>query len=155
MAVKNNKKCIICGTAYSYCPSCSRDMDKPSWYTLFHSDNCNNIYNIVTGYRDGLLTIAEAKTRLKTLDLSKIDDEGFNAKTREQIKKILSYNDAQYETESAVNETEDVETEEVPRETESAQENKEEPVVQDVVKPEVNKNYENKHNNKHFHNKNR
>ena len=90
---KNNKKCIICGTVYSYCPVCGEDKNKPSWYMIFDSDNCNNIYDIVTGYRDAKYTIKEANELLKNCDLSKIDSEDFNETTRKQIKEILEINE--------------------------------------------------------------
>ena len=90
---KLNKKCIICGTAYSYCPACGADRKKPSWYMIFDGDNCNNIYDIVTGYRDARYTIKEANEMLKKCDLSKLEDDGFNATTRKQIKEILGINE--------------------------------------------------------------
>jgi len=90
---KLNKKCIICGTAYSYCPACGADRKKPSWYMIFDGDNCNNIYDIVTGYRDARYTIKEANEMLKNCDLSKLEDDGFNETTRKQIKEILGINE--------------------------------------------------------------
>lgn len=96
MEIKNNKKCIICGTAYSYCPTCSRDQGKPSWYAIFCSDNCNDIYNIVTEYRDGIIDINEAYERIKKCDLSTLENDEFNAGTRGQIYEILSLNEEKY-----------------------------------------------------------
>lgn len=144
---KLNKKCIICGTAYSYCPACGADRKKPSWYMIFDGDNCNNIYNIVTGYRDGKYTVKEANELLKECDLSKIDNEDFNETTRRQIKEILGIDEiATDAVEELIGEVaNDVPTDEVPVD---------ETVVEEVVesdpkvKQDVNKN--NNYYNKHF-----
>lgn len=86
---KNNRKCIICGKEYSYCPVCGQDLKKPSWYTIFCGDNCNEIYGVVTTYRDGGCTLDTARDVLNGLDLSAVDNAEFNATTRKQIKGIL------------------------------------------------------------------
>lgn len=103
---KNNRKCIICGKEYSYCPVCGQDLKKPSWYTIFCGDNCNSIYEIVTTYRDGGCSIEAARDILNGLDLSTVDADGFNATTRGQIKEILG-------TAENVDAVETVETSEV------------------------------------------
>lgn len=94
---KNNRKCIICGKEYSYCPVCGQDLKKPSWFTIFCGDNCNSIYETVTTYRDGGCTIETARDVLKSLDLSVIDNDGFNATTKNQIKEILYVNESKDE----------------------------------------------------------
>ena len=86
---KNNRRCIICGKEYSYCPVCGQDAKKPSWYTIFCGDNCNEIYEAVTTYRDGGCSIEAARDVLNGLDLSAVDNEGFNVTTRKQVKEIL------------------------------------------------------------------
>ena len=90
---KNNRKCIICGKEYSYCPVCGKDVKKPSWYTIFCSDNCNSIYEAVTTFRDGGCTVEAARDLLNGLDLKAVDNDEFNATTRKQIKDILSFNE--------------------------------------------------------------
>lgn len=156
MVAKNNKKCIICGTAYSYCPNCGADRKKPSWYAIFDGENCNAIYEILTGYRDGIFTIAEANEKLKTCDLSKVDDEGFNEGTRKQIKKILAFNgvqadvvDTQVAAVNAVDEVEPQAVENVETIEEKAEQTEE---------PKIFNNYKNENkynNNKHFYKNNK
>ena len=121
---KNNRKCIICGKEYSYCPVCGQDLKKPSWFSIFCGENCNSIYETVTTYRDGGCTVEAARDVLNGLDLSIVDGEGFNATTRNQIKEIL-----------CVNETKEVVVEETVEETvEGAVEETavDEPVVEEV-----------------------
>lgn len=48
MAKKNNRKCIVCGQEYYYCShNCIDSINKPSWYTIFHDENCHDIYGAV------------------------------------------------------------------------------------------------------------
>jgi len=89
MSKKNNKTCIICGKSYSYCPSCHRDANKPSWSILFDSENCKNIYKICTEYRDGEIDKAIAYEKIKECDLTRLED--IVDITRKQIEDILSY----------------------------------------------------------------
>ena len=86
---KPNRRCLICGKEYSYCPNCGPDKKKPTWYALFHGENCNAIYDACTEYRDGIIDLATARNRLKSLDLSGINDENFNVGTRNKINEIL------------------------------------------------------------------
>lgn len=88
---KNNKTCVICGKSYSYCPSCSVDSDKPSWYFVFDGENCNEIYNICTSYRDGVIDKKVAFEKINKCDISGLDN--FADSTKKQIKEILMYSD--------------------------------------------------------------
>lgn len=88
---KLNRTCIICGKRYSYCNNCQRDSVKPTWYAIFDTERCHAIYEICTNYRDGIITIENAKERLSKFDLS--DLENFAEATKNQIKEILSYKD--------------------------------------------------------------
>ena len=65
---KKNRKCITCGTAYSYCPNCNRKA--PYWMAEFHEENCKNIFQICTEYNVGLKTKEQAKEALNACDLS-------------------------------------------------------------------------------------
>lgn len=148
---KLNKKCIICGTAYSYCPACGADRKKPSWYMIFDGDNCNNIYDVVTGYRDARYTIKEANEMLKKCDLSKLDNDEFNEATRRQIKEILGINEISNDAVSEL--IEDVVEKETPIVDEKIE--KESDMVET---PQKQNNYNgNKYhgNNMHFNKKNK
>ena len=91
MGKKNNRICCICGKEYHFCPTCSEDYNKPTWYAIFDTERCHDIYEICTNYRDGIITIENAKERLSKFDLS--DLENFAEATKNQIKEILSYKD--------------------------------------------------------------
>ena len=87
MGRKNNRTCIICKTPYHYCPTCGEDSGKPSWYFIFDGQNCHDIYDVCTQYRDKVIDAETAYNLISKLDLSKID--AFAESTRLQIEEIM------------------------------------------------------------------
>lgn len=85
---KLNRTCIICGKRYSYCNNCQRDANKPTWYFIFDNQNCHDIYEICTQYRDGEINAKTAYEKISRLDISNIKD--FYESTRVQIEEIIS-----------------------------------------------------------------
>ena len=67
---KNNRKCIVCGKLYTYCPHCGADATKPAWYAEFHDENCREIFHIVSEYLANEITKEEAQKRVQKCDLS-------------------------------------------------------------------------------------
>ncbi len=67
---KNNKKCITCGKEYRYCPTCKGIDYSEAWKNIYCSRNCQEIFNIATGFANHKLTADEAKARLDKCDLS-------------------------------------------------------------------------------------
>lgn len=70
MARNNNRKCICCSTEYRYCNTCNEDKMKPMWYTIYHNENCKNIFNAASDYLAGAITKEEAKQKFDACDLS-------------------------------------------------------------------------------------
>ena len=69
-----NRKCLACGSKYSYCPDCSRaDALKPTWYGEFCGESCKELWLTLTRYNMNRLTKAEAKSIISDLDLNSID----------------------------------------------------------------------------------
>lgn len=91
MGKKKNRTCIICHQDYHFCPTCGEDAGKPTWYSVFDSENCHDIYEICVGYRDKVLSAKDAYERISKLDISGLED--FNATTAGQIKEIISLNE--------------------------------------------------------------
>lgn len=83
---KANRTCKVCGTKYYYCPSCPDEL-RPSWYGMFHDENCKNIFTILTNHFLGKITKSDAKNQLKKCDLSNKDS--FDADTQKQIDELL------------------------------------------------------------------
>lgn len=59
------KKCILCGKEYRYCSRCKEFEHLPSWYNLFDSQGCHDIYHAIDDYKVGKIEIADAKEIIK------------------------------------------------------------------------------------------
>lgn len=70
MIKKNNRKCVCCQTEYYFCPNCSDYDTLPRWMTIFHDENCREIFNTVSSYCNNVITKDQAKKRLDKCDLS-------------------------------------------------------------------------------------
>ena len=70
--MRDERTCQVCGTHYSYCPSCKRYNHLPRWMFMFHDENCKKIWEVVNDYRAGSKTADKAKRELEKLDLSHI-----------------------------------------------------------------------------------
>lgn len=89
MAKKNNRKCIICGKEYYYCShNCTDSIDKPSWYAIFDSDDCHELYRICTDFRDKKIEVKEARKELSKFNIDNL--ENFNEGFKKIIEDILS-----------------------------------------------------------------
>ena len=101
---KNNRKCIVCGQNYTYCNHCDSDKLKPTWFAIFHDQNCHDIYDAVANILP-LKGKEAAKEALDKLDLSnkknfhpniiKTINEIYDIKDeiKEKSKKVESVND--------------------------------------------------------------
>lgn len=108
MGKRNNRECIICKTPYHYCPTCGEDSGKPSWYHIFDGQNCHDIYEVCTQYRDNVIDAETAYNLISKLDLSKID--AFAESTRLQIEEIKKLHEETAIKENVVVKEEKVET---------------------------------------------
>lgn len=70
---KNNKKCILCGREYRYCPSCKEHEDKPIWMNSYCSESCKDLFLTATDYLVGLVTKEQMKAVIDRSDLSRRD----------------------------------------------------------------------------------
>lgn len=75
--MKNNRKCILCGTEYKYCGNCAEDSRLEPWHNIYDNNNCRTIFNTATDYCAGLLSEDEARSIFDSCDLS--NKESFNA----------------------------------------------------------------------------
>ena len=81
-----NRTCKVCGKKYYYCPSCP-DIARPSWYGMFHEENCKNIFYILMDFFLGKITKAGAQKKLETCDLSNLTS--FDSGIQKQIRDIM------------------------------------------------------------------
>lgn len=87
MGRKISRTCIICKAQYHYCPNCGADAGKPTWYFIFDGQNCHDIYEVCTQYRDKEIDAETAYALISKLDLSNM--ENFVESTRLQIEEII------------------------------------------------------------------
>ncbi len=78
--------CVTCGTAYEYCPKCSKDADKPVWMVAFHTEECRKVYNIIARYNTTDLSKEDAKKELSDIVSHKVS---FSAPIQEKIDEIM------------------------------------------------------------------
>ena len=87
MEIRYERTCTLCGRAYKYCNSCSKDKLKPVWYNLFDRENCKDIFQALNDYNFELITKEEAAQRLNQCDLSEVDKLSENY--RQEIADVL------------------------------------------------------------------
>lgn len=86
MAKGTPRVCCICNTEYKYCPSCDKKM--PTWSTMFDTENCKNIFYILTDYNFGKLTKEETVSKLEECDLSQ--KSTFRRKIQDEIDSLMA-----------------------------------------------------------------
>lgn len=86
---KNNRTCIVCGKQYSYCPNCD-GIEKPLWLSIYHSDNCREIFQVINQHQFQHISDEDAIAKLKKLDLSVLDDEFANENIKHKVDFLLS-----------------------------------------------------------------
>lgn len=84
-----NRTCVVCQTKYHYCGNCSDTHNpKETWRNIYCSENCMNIFDVLSAHAFGHITDAEANKKLKELDISKVKD--FRNDFKKQINDIQS-----------------------------------------------------------------
>lgn len=84
---KKTRTCAVCRTQYKYCNQCEEDAKKPTWYFTFCSENCHDLYGILSAFEGGRVSEVDAKNKLSKLDLS--NKENFGESYKETLKKIF------------------------------------------------------------------
>lgn len=65
-----NRICVVCSTNYTYCSGCHEYIKHPRWMTIYHNENCKDVFNITSDYLAGKLDKNAAKEMLDKCDLS-------------------------------------------------------------------------------------
>lgn len=89
---KNNKTCITCGKKYSYCPGCGRSDVDNMWKNIYCSENCRNIFNLMTSYCAGHVSKEKAIETLSACDLS--GKEHFKPSLAKKIDEVMAINES-------------------------------------------------------------
>lgn len=82
---KKIRHCVACGREYEYCPHNIVDESKPYWMFAWDTNECKEVFNIVSKYCGKDITKEEAKDMLDKVYSHTIV---FNEKIENKIKEI-------------------------------------------------------------------
>lgn len=85
---QTNRICKTCGKEYYYCSNCDKSKNSPQWMLIWDTENCKNIFEIVSNFDQGVYTKEEASKKLEKCDLR--EKYSFNSKIIELIDKIMA-----------------------------------------------------------------
>lgn len=89
MAATNLTKCVICGEAYPYCPSCSRTH---AWKFYTDTHEHYQIYMIIDDFNKKAIDTKKAKEMFENIGItSETNLDNLKPVIKEQIKKIVGY----------------------------------------------------------------
>lgn len=87
--VRGERSCCLCTKIYKYCPDCSGTVKKgETWRMLYCSENCRDIFNVLSQKAFGHIGNEEAAERLSKLDITKRAQ--FRQDLKDQVNSILS-----------------------------------------------------------------
>jgi hypothetical protein len=85
---RGQRKCIVCGSDYTYCPRCGNGNAEETWRYLYDTELCNSVFDILSSYSFKHISKDEAREKLEGLDIPK--GMKFNAETKKQINAIMA-----------------------------------------------------------------
>ena len=101
---KVNRVCKTCGKAYYYCSNCNKSINSPQWMLMWDTENCKNVYEIVSNYAQGVFSKDDARKRLEKCDLKQ--KYTFNKKIANYIDEIMK-KDVEQEIKQSLEEKKD------------------------------------------------
>lgn len=90
---KTNRICKTCGKEYYYCSNCDKSLNSPQWMLMWDTENCKNIFEIVSNFDQGIYTKEEASKKLEKCNLK--EKYSFNEKISALIDKIMAKENVQ------------------------------------------------------------
>lgn len=103
----NNKKCLLCGKGFKFCPTCQQKSPADAWKNIFDKENCRTIFNLACDFHQKEVDIDKAREILLNCDLS--DKDTFRSDVVEVIDEILGSTNQTKETNEKEVELEKVE----------------------------------------------
>lgn len=58
------KTCVVCGKKYEYCGHCDKNGQNHRWKINYCSENCKDIFDIISKYANKHISIEDAKNAL-------------------------------------------------------------------------------------------
>lgn len=100
MPKNTERKCIVCGKVYSFCPSCKNSMSNEGWRFLYHDVNCRDMQDVLFAYRAKEITKEQAKERLSIYEPNISDALKNDSNTAREIQEIFSIKVVQEDVET-------------------------------------------------------
>lgn len=104
---KANRTCYCCGKKYYYCPSCSGERKDPRIYTMWDSELCMEVFNLLTNESLKKITTLECKKRL--IELGVNENTVLKDSVRRHVDRVMSYEEEVVENNIAEKNTDDLE----------------------------------------------
>lgn len=106
---KANRTCYCCGREYYYCPSCPGERKNPSIYTMWDSELCKDIFNVLVSESTKKITTSECKNKLIDLGVNK--NTVLKDAVRTHVDRVMSHQEVEVEVvvNQAIEETQKVE----------------------------------------------
>lgn len=82
----NNRVCLCCGNAYEYCGTCRKNVNLPAWKNLFDTENCKEIFQIVSDYEQKAIDKEKAKKMISACDIK----QTFKDKIKKTVDEITA-----------------------------------------------------------------
>ena len=87
---KRDRVCYTCGTKYEYCPSCLSDSLKPTWMFCFCTEECKDVYEVLSNYNTTDSNVTEDDVK-KVLNKHKIKDyDKYTKAIQSELKEIVN-----------------------------------------------------------------
>lgn len=67
----HERKCVICGKEYRYCPRCSEYKNMERWHINYCSEKCRDIFNVLNPYAFKHIDLETAKEKLEKIGVNK------------------------------------------------------------------------------------
>ena len=67
------RKCVVCGSAYDYCPNCAKDANKPKWMIRYDKEACKTIWETLIKSGRGELSAPDALRIIERQNVSPSD----------------------------------------------------------------------------------
>ena len=68
-----NKKCLLCGKEFKFCPTCQQKGPAEAWKNIFDKEECRTIFHLACDYAQNEVDADTAKSILAKCDLSNKD----------------------------------------------------------------------------------
>lgn len=86
----NDKRiCKACGNEYQYCPTCAKYANLPKWMWKCDTDECNDIFDSISGYKMGTKNIDEVISVIKKYNIK--DYSKFTDSIQKTLNEIYPY----------------------------------------------------------------